>query len=121
MVLRPDRPTVVDFLGTHQHVATDLELHVDRDGGLVIRSGVYRFHGGRDGARRAPLPTALAADALVRESWDDEAGCFRIAVRVTNRLVGPVFGYEGSFTARYPRVGPGEVPAAVKPYRECRV
>lgn len=118
MVLSPERGTIVDYLGTHQHVAADLDVSVDRAGGLVIRSGGFRLYEGPLGLR---LPRGLAADALVRESWDDEAGCFRIAVEVTNRVVGPVFGYHGRFTARYPDVAEGTVPAAVKPYREeCR-
>lgn len=52
------------------------------------------------------------------ESFDDEAGCVRINVEVTNRVVGPVFGDHGWFTARAPDVAEGAVPAAVKPYRE---
>ncbi len=56
------------------------------------------------------------------ESFDDEAGCVRINVEVTNRVVGPVIGDHGRFTARIPDVAEGAVPAAVKPYREeCRV
>lgn len=121
MVFSPERGRVVDYLGTHQHVAADLDLHVDRDGALVIRSGGFRFYEGRVGVR---LPRALAADALVRESYDDAAGCFRIHVEVRNAVVGPVFGYDGSFTVRYldlDAVAGGEVPSAVKPYREeCR-
>lgn len=119
MVLSPEHGTIVDYLGTHQHVAADLDLRVDATGGLVIRSGGFRLYEGRLGMR---LPPQLAADALVRESFDDEAGCFRISVEVTNRVVGPVFGYHGRFTARFPDVAEGGVPAAVKPYREeCRV
>uniref|UniRef100_UPI0015F117ED DUF4166 domain-containing protein n=1 Tax=Pseudonocardia pini TaxID=2758030 RepID=UPI0015F117ED len=99
---------LVDFLGTHQHVAADLHLTVE-EGALVIRTGAFRIRGRR-------LPHALAADATVRESFDDTAGCFRIAVRVTNPLVGPVFGYSGRFTARYPELA--AVPAVARPYRE---
>ncbi len=119
MVLSPDRGTIIDYLGTHQHVAADLHLRVDAVGGLIIRSGGFRLYEGRLGMR---MPTRLAAQALVRESFDDEAGCFRISVEVTNPLVGPVFGYHGRFTARFPDVPEGAVPASVKPYREeCRV
>ncbi|MEP6796716.1 MAG: DUF4166 domain-containing protein, partial [Lapillicoccus sp.] len=119
MVLSPERGTIVDYLGTHQHVAADLDLRVDASGGLVIRSGEFRFYEGLLGFR---LPPRFAADARVHESFDDEAGCFRIHVEVTNRIVGPVFGYHGRFTARFPDVAEGAVPSAVKPYREeCRV
>lgn len=113
MVLDPDRQVVVDYLGTHQHVAADLELSVDERGGLRIDSDVMRLH---EGPVSVDLPPWVSGRASVREHWDDEAGCFRIRVEVHHGLVGPVFGYHGRFTARY--VDAADVPAAVRPYRE---
>ena len=55
---------------------------------------------------------------MLRERFDEESQRFRIEVRVENPRFGPLFGYSGSFTCTYPQVGPGEVPAAVKPLRE---
>ena len=34
-----ERARIVDYLGTHQHLAVDLELSVDERGGLRLRSG----------------------------------------------------------------------------------
>ncbi|MFF7335718.1 DUF4166 domain-containing protein [Streptomyces sp. NPDC008163] len=98
MVHSPERGCVVDYLGTHQHLATDLHLAVDDAGALVIRSGEHRF---REGPVDARVPHLIGGDAVVRESYDEAAGRFRIQVRVTNRRFGPLFGYEGSFTAEY--------------------
>ncbi|GLU48235.1 hypothetical protein Nans01_25860 [Nocardiopsis ansamitocini] len=98
MVFDPDRGCIVDYLGTHQHLASDLYVHADDDGAIVIRSGSHRF---REGIVDAEVPALIGGDAVVRESYDDEAGCFRIQVRVTNRYFGPLFGYEGTFTADY--------------------
>ncbi|MEV5601536.1 DUF4166 domain-containing protein [Streptomyces sp. NPDC052299] len=98
MVHSPERGCVVDYLGTHQHLATDLHLSVDDAGALVIRSGEHRF---REGPVDARVPQLIGGDAVVRESYDDAADRFRIQVRVTNRRFGPLFGYEGSFTAEY--------------------
>nr|WP_202533838.1 MULTISPECIES: DUF4166 domain-containing protein [unclassified Streptomyces] len=98
MVHSPERGCVVDYLGTHQHLATDLHLTVDSAGALVIRSGEHRF---REGPVDVRVPHLIGGDAVVRESYDEAAGRFRIQVRVTNRRFGPLFGYEGSFTAEY--------------------
>ncbi|MEH3032913.1 MAG: DUF4166 domain-containing protein [Aeromicrobium erythreum] len=113
MVLDPERRVVVDYLGTHQHVAADLELSVDERGGLRIDSHVMRIH---EGPLSGRMPSWVCGRASVREHWDDDAGCFRIAVAVHHGVVGPVFGYHGRFTAHY--VDATDVPAAVRPYRE---
>ena len=40
------RHTIVDYLGTHQHLAVDLECRVDNEGAMCIRSGEQRFYEG---------------------------------------------------------------------------
>ncbi|WFE26676.1 DUF4166 domain-containing protein [Solwaraspora sp. WMMD791] len=111
MVYSPQRSAIVDYLGTHQHYGVLLDLRVDRRGALTIRTGEQRYAGHR-------FPVALAGAAEVREWWDDADDCFRIEVRVTNRFLGPVFGYRGRFTTRYVDTGTAPVPAAVRPVRE---
>ncbi|MFE0044579.1 DUF4166 domain-containing protein [Streptomyces albireticuli] len=113
MVFSRERGCVVDYLGTHQHLATDLHFTADRTGALVIRSGEHRF---REGPVDARLPALVTGDAVVRESYDDAAQCFRIEARVTNRRFGPLFGYRGAFTADYTT---GTEPrAGLRPVRE---
>lgn len=113
MVFDPARELVVDYLGTHQHVAADLDLTVDERGGLRIDSDVMRLH---EGPVSGTMPSWISGRAQVREYWDEKAGCFRIRVEVCHRLLGPVFGYHGRFTASY--VDAQHVPAVVRPYRE---
>lgn len=113
MVFDPERQVVVDYLGTHQHVAADLDISVDERGGLCIDCDVMRLHEGPISVR---MPSWICGRARVREYWDQQAACFRISVEVKHPVVGPVFGYHGSFTARYVQVQ--QVPAAVLPYRE---
>lgn len=115
MVHSPERDCVVDYLGTHQHLASDLHLSAEPDGSLLIRSGEHRFREGRIDVR---VPELIGGDAEVRESYDDTTGRFRIRVRVTNRYVGPLFGYEGSFTAHYADVRSHGVRAGLRPVRE---
>jgi hypothetical protein len=114
MVLGPEGG-IVDYLGTHQHLATDLRLSADADGALVIRSVRHRF---REGPVDVGVPQWLGGDALVREWFDDAAGVFRIRVRVTNRRFGPLFGYHGSFTAHYVEAAGHGLRAGLRPVRE---
>jgi hypothetical protein len=113
MIYSPERGLMVDYLGTHQHVAVDLHLSVDNGGALLIRSGQQRFHGGPLSFR---IPRLVTGAAEVRESYDEDLGRFRIDVRVTNHRFGPLFGYRGSFTCSYPEAD--TVPEAIKPNRE---
>jgi hypothetical protein len=115
MVLGPKGDRVLDYLGTHQHLATDLYFHAEADGSLLIRSGTHRF---REGVVDARVPELIGATAEVRESYDDAAGRFRIRVRVVNRYFGPLFGYEGSFTATYSDVRARGVRPGLRPVRE---
>ncbi|MEV0116360.1 DUF4166 domain-containing protein [Streptomyces sp. NPDC050844] len=115
MVLAPSRDRILDYLGTHQHLASDLHPRVESDGSLLIRSGEHRF---REGPVDVRVPGLIGGDAEVRESFDDRTGRFRIQVRVVNRHFGPLFGYEGSFTATYADVRACGVRAGLRPVRE---
>ena len=84
-------------------------------GGLHIRSGEQRL---AEGIVRCRVPAALSGTATLHEWYDEAAARFRIDVRVTNRHVGPIFGYTGTFTARYVDTSKAPVPAAVRPLRE---
>ena len=115
MVYSPRRRQLVDYLGTHQHLAVDLRLSVDDRGGLRIDTGEQRFREGRADFR---LPGALSGSAQVHEWYDEELDRFRIEVRVAHRRFGPLFGYHGTFTTAEVDLRAAPVPAAVKPARE---
>ncbi|MGW5732615.1 MULTISPECIES: DUF4166 domain-containing protein [Streptomyces] len=115
MVLGPEGDRVLDYLGTHQHLASDLHPRAEPDGSLLIRSGRHRF---REGPVDVDVPGLIGGDAEVRESYDDSTGRFRIQVRVVNRHFGPLFGYEGSFTAQYADVRSHGVRPGLRPVRE---
>jgi hypothetical protein len=117
MIHSPSRGRIVDYLGTHQHLAVDIELSVDERGGLRLRSGEQRFYEGRLGFR---FPLFFSGIAEVCEWYDDEIEKFCIEVRVTNRFWGPLFGYRGTFDVEWKSVPPEEIPADVKPRREER-
>ncbi len=115
MIFSEQRARIVDYLGSHQHLAVDLALSVDAQGGLCLRSGEQRFY---EGAIAFRFPMFFSGIAEVREWYDDEAGCFRIVVDVRNKLWGRLFGYRGSFQVEWVEVK--EVPGHVRPFREER-
>lgn len=90
---------IVDYLGSHQHLAVDLELTAEPDGSLLLRSGAQRFYEGPLGFR---FPLLFSGRAELRESYDDVAQAFRIRLEVRNRVFGFLFGYEGEFRCEFP-------------------
>ena len=114
MIYAERRGCIVDYLGTHQHLAVDLELSVDERGGLRIRSGEQRFYEGPIAFR---FPLIFSGVANVCEWYDDTLGRFRIEVDVRNRRWGPLFGYCGTFDVEWRAVLPG-IPSEVAPRRE---
>jgi hypothetical protein len=115
MVLSPKGDRVLDYLGTHQHLASELHLSAEPDGSLLVRSGEHRF---REGPVDVRVPRLIGATAKVREPFDDTTGRFRIRVRVVNDRFGPLFGYEGSFTATYTDIRACGVRPGLRPVRE---
>lgn len=103
---------IVDYLGSHQHLAVDLELTAEPDGSLLLRSGAQRFY---EGPLAFRFPMLFSGRAELRESYDDEAAVFRIRLEVRNRVFGFLFGYEGEFRCEFPFAA--EVPPHVLPVR----
>jgi len=117
MIHSEARGGIVDYLGSHEHLAVDIDLVVDAQGGLRLRSGAQRFYEGRLGFRFPPL---FSGTADVHEWYDDATGRFRIEVDVHNRVWGRLFGYRGSFDVEWLEVGPDGVPAHILPIRQER-
>ena len=115
MIYSKERDTIVDYLGTHKHLAVDLNCWIDDDGAMCLRSGEQRFFEGPVSFR---FPLLFSGIANVREWWDEDEECFRIKVHVANRLLGPLFGYRGSFTVTERRCTDAEIPLDVRPLRE---
>jgi hypothetical protein len=113
MIHSEKRGRIVDYLGTHQHLAVDIDLRVDEVGGIRLRSGAQRFY---EGVIGFSFPMLFSGVADVREWYDDRIGKFRIEVKVHNRTWGPLFGYSGSFDAEWiPNVE--ELPQSLLPKR----
>ena len=117
MVYSEERGRVVDYLGSHEHLAVDIDLSVDEEGGLRLRSGAQRFY---EGVLGFPFPMLFSGTADVREWFDDATGRFRIVVDIRNRVWGRLFGYSGSFNVEWRDVAPGDIPRCVLPIRQER-
>ena len=103
---------VLDYLGTHQHLAVDLDLRADDQGGLRLTSGAQRFY---EGPLSFPFPLALSGRAHLHEWYDDADDVFRIELEVVNDRFGFLFGYHGSFTCTW--VPALDAPERLKPVR----
>ncbi len=117
MIHSEERGLIVDYLGTHQHLAVDIHLDVADNGGLRLRSGEQRFYEGPVGFR---FPLLFSGVAEVCEWFDETSGRFHIDVHVRNDVWGPLFGYTGSFTCEWRAAAPDSVPPTFRPVREER-
>jgi hypothetical protein len=113
MIYSEQRGRIVDYLGTHQHLAVDIDLKVDEEGGIKLRSAAQRFYEGPIGFS---FPMLFSGFADVREWYDEKMQKFRIEVNVHNRTWGPLFGYRGSFETEWIR-GISQVPETIQPVR----
>ena len=114
MIYSERRGCIVDYLGTHQHLAVDLEMTVAPNGGLCLRSGEQRFYEGPVAFR---FPLLFSGIADVDEWYDDQQQCFRIEMSAVNRTWGKLFGYTGRFDVEWKPVVPGGVPRDILPRR----
>lgn len=116
MVYSNKRNCIVDYLGTHQHLAVDIDISVAENGGLKLRSGEQRFYEGILGFK---FPMLFSGTAEVCEWYDDAEQAFKISVEVRNKTWGRLFGYKGSFQVEYlPIEGLENIPKDVLPIRE---
>ena len=115
MIFSQQRRRIVDYLGTHQHLAVDIEADVAQNGGLWLRSGEQRFY---EGPISFCFPLLFSGVAEVCEWYDDCEQKFKIKVEVKNKVWGPLFGYDGAFEVDYIPVMPDRIPADAKPHRE---
>jgi hypothetical protein len=113
MIYSNQRGKIVDYLGTHQHLAVDIEVKAGNNGGLCLRSGEQRFY---EGAFALRFPMLFSGVANVCEWFDDETGKYQINVNVSNKVWGPLFGYRGSFDVEWVKIS--ESPASAKPARD---
>ncbi len=117
MIYSQERKRIVDYLGTHEHLAVDIDLSVDERGGLSLVSGSQRFY---EGAVNFTFPMMFSGVANVCEWYDDKLQKYCIDVKVSNNTWGPLFGYKGTFDVEWAPNEPGTIPDHIKPTRQER-
>lgn len=113
MIYSEQRRRVVDYLGTHQHLAVDLELSATEAGGLRLVSGEQRFYEGWIAFR---FPKLFTGRAYLTEHYDEDRECYVIDLAVRHPWFGVLFGYRGEFTCAFPELA--NVPEHILPVRE---
>src|SRR5262245_3062324 len=87
---------VLDILGPRRHLLIELVPAIeDADGGITIRSR-RQWLTPFGLPLRIRLPGFLIADATIRQ-WQASDASLGISVIISNRLLGPFFGYVGEF------------------------
>jgi hypothetical protein len=117
MIYSQQRHCIVDYLGTHQHLAVDIRLSVDQRGGICLRSGSQRFYEGLIGFT---FPLLFSGVADVCEWYEESDKKFHIEVNVHNDTWGPLFGYRGNFDSEWVKVNDGNIPPDLLPVRHER-
>ena len=114
MIYSEQRERIVDYLGTHEHLAVDIDLSIGENGGLRLRSGAQRFY---EGPIAFSFPLFFLGVADVCEWYDEAIQKYRIEVNVYNRTWGIIFGYRGSFDIEWKKVASHEMPNEIRPMR----
>ncbi|WP_232699132.1 DUF4166 domain-containing protein [Brevibacillus daliensis] len=117
MIYSEKRQKIIDYLGTHQHLAVEIEMSVVENGGMHLRSGNQYFYEGWFGFK---FPMLFSGYADVYEWYDKQREKYRIDVKISNPIFGDLFGYSGAFDVEYLHVELEHIPEDVKPVREER-
>ena len=115
MIYSAQRGCLIVYAGTHQHLAVDLFVRPGPEGELLFTTGEQRLY---ERGLSVRFPRLLSGSAVVVERVNDGAGQFEVDVRITNRFLGRIFGYRGSFRGAVEPCAGSEVPRDVKPVRE---
>lgn len=115
MIFSEQRNKIIDYLGTHQHLAVEIDMKSRENGGMGLRSGAQYFYEGKINFK---FPMLFSGYADVTEWYDEAIDKFRIDVHVRNKVFGSIFGYQGTFDVEYINVTSDQIPQHVKPKRE---
>jgi hypothetical protein len=115
MIYSVNQHRIIDYLGDKQHLAVDIDMQVNPDGSVTIRSGNQRFYEGKIAFK---FPEMFSGNAEVNESYDETRGRFNISVKVSNKVFGELFGYNGYFKADFQKISTADIPEYARPLRE---
>jgi hypothetical protein len=114
MLYSEQRSCIIDYCGTHQHLAVDIEFSAAPNGGLRLRSGAQGFY---EGPIAFTFALRFSGIAEVCEWYEDARQEFRMEVNVTNKTWGRLFGYKRGFQVEWRSVRPEQISTDVLAYR----
>ena len=105
---------IVEYLGLDHRMIFEM--------GLKAENGAIRFTSGRQfaflGKLKIPVPSLIRGDIELLEWYDDEKQKFYLDLKVTSKLLGPLFGFTGWFDAEYLVFKEPTIPQKFKPIRK---
>ncbi|PZP43322.1 MAG: DUF4166 domain-containing protein [Pseudopedobacter saltans] len=105
---------IVEYLGLDHRMVFEMELKAE--------NGAIRFTSGRQYAFFARLkirvPSLIRGNINLLEWYDDEKKKFYLDLKVSSKLFGPLFGFNGWFDAEYIDFKDRSIPNKFKPIRE---
>lgn len=105
---------IVEYLGLEHRMIFEM--------GLKAENGAIRFTSGRQfaflGKLKIPVPSLIRGDIELLEWYDDEKQKFYLDLKVTSKLLGPLFGFTGWFDAEYLVFKEPTIPQKFKPTRK---
>jgi hypothetical protein len=115
MVYSDTRGKIVDYRGSHEHLAVDFELSVDDQGGLRLRSGAQRFY---EGVIGFSFPMLSAGSRTCGSGMTTPRSVSESSWTSATEWGGRLFGYRGGFDVEWRRVPLGEIPNHILPLRQ---
>ncbi len=103
---------IIEYLGLDQNMFFKMALSAEENGAIKFLSGKqYAILFGR----KIPIPSFLRGDIELLEWYDDTEERFYLDLKVSTKLFGPLFGFNGWFTGDYLDFKEGKLPVQFQP------
>lgn len=105
---------IIEYLGLDQKIFFKMHLFAEKNGAIRFKSGkqFYFLFG-----LKVPIPFFLRGNIDLLEWFDDEKGKFFLDLKVSTKLLGPLFGFHGWFDGEYLDFRNGSLPEQFEPTR----
>lgn len=109
---------IIEYLGLDQKMFFKMELAVEHNGAIkFVSEKQYTFLFGK----KIQIPAMLRGDIELLEWYDDTDQKFYLDLKVTTKLLGPLFGFTGWFTGKYIDFKDKTVPSEFIPTFEQKI
>lgn len=106
---------IIEYLGLNHKLFFKMDLFAEANGAIRFKSGKqYTFLFGK----KIRIPALFTGNIDLVEWFDDAENRFYLDLKVSTKLLGPLFGFTGWFEAEYIDFKQGDLPAHFKPTYE---